>query len=417
MSPPQFSSRRNFMRIFSLAGGYFITSNHLTKISEPNYKDWQNIRNLFSLKKDKIYFNNGTYGPNPDLVLETLNSSLNKINATGEYGHTNDTITDLSTFLNVSENELALTHNTTEGINIAAFAIPLKEKDEVILTDQEHAGNAIPWLKIKKEKNINIKVFTPKQTQEENIEAIKSLITKKTKVIAIPHVTCTNGITFPIKAISSLARQNNIYTCIDGAHTLGTLNLDLKELDVDFYAMCGHKWLCGPGGTGVLYVNNRVLSQSEPVFVGAYSTGEWVMSTQNQDYQTYNPTAHRFYYGTQNKALYDGMSAAIKFHTSIGKQRIQDRVKALNQYLYDQLSTLSSKIDILTPKDPESRLCMVTFRPKNKDYNELGEVLSQRKIRVRRVPESNLNAIRISTHIYNFEEEIDKLVEVMDEFL
>ena len=371
---------------------------------------WAMLRNSFPLADTRAYLNNGTFGPSPYPVLDALKESLEKINQTGEYGHTNHIREELANFVGAKTSEISLTHNTTEGINIVAWGVPLKRGDEVIISLHEHVGNALPWLNRAKLDGIVLRTFEPSITRQENYDKVKALINSKTRVIALPHITCTTGLVFPIKEICELAKQKNIFTAIDGAHSAGTFDLDLNELGCDFYSMCGHKWLLGPGGSGFLYVREELLDTLQVYHVGAYSDTGWDLYSNPPAIAEYVPTAHRYDYGTQGTALYEGVGAAAKFHTSIGKRKVEARVRELSSYLFEGLSEFSSKIDILTPHEESSRICMVTFKPKNHEYRKFANDLSAKGFRIRVVPESHLDAIRISTHIYNSKQELDNLL-------
>jgi len=373
---------------------------------------WTQIRAQFPMTRDRVYLNNGTFGPAPYPVQKALESSLTEINTSGEYGSTDPERKILAAFFHVKTSELSLTHNTTEGINIMAWGIPLEKGDEVILTNQDHAGNALPWLNRAKIQGIVLRAFSPAATAEENLRLIESLVTSKTKVIAIPHVTCTNGLVFPIREISEFARSRGIITAIDGAHGAGVFDLDLTQLGCDLYAGCCHKWLLGPSGTGFVYVREEMLERMQPLFIGAGSDTSWDLFS-NPPTLEYIASAHRFDYGTQSASLMKGVSAAVAFHLEIGKEKIEARVRELNQYLFDGLTDLTDKLEIVTPAEPQSRISMLAFCPKNTSYQTTGTELANHGFRVRQVPEGRLNGIRISTHIYNSKKEIDQFLEVL----
>ena len=139
----------------------------------------------------------------------------------GEYKGTEKARTRLAQFLGCEEAELSLTHNTTEGINLMAWGLPLKAGDEVIVSTHEHVGNALPWLNRAKLEGIRLVPIIPGLTQEENLKRIQASISSKTRVIALPHITTTTGTVFPIQAIAEMARKQGIWTCIDGAHGPG----------------------------------------------------------------------------------------------------------------------------------------------------------------------------------------------------
>lgn len=384
-------------------------------LSLPDPEFWLQVRDTFPLTKNRVYFNNGTFGPAPFPVLEKVEAINQLVSTTGEYGNTDQERIAIAEFLNCQTEELSLTHNTTEGINIMAWGLRLKAGDEVILTTHDHAGNALPWLNRAKLDGIILKTFSPANTQEENLDLVKSLCGPRTKVIAIPHITCTTGLVFPIREISEYARSKEIYTAIDGAHGAGTFNLNLHELGCDFYAGCFHKWLLGPSGTGFLYVKKEKLNELQALQIGGYSDLGWDILSSPPVLKGYVDTAHRFDYGTQSKALYAGVKAAADFHSAIGKQKVEDRIRTLNQRLFEGLTEIGGSFEVLTPEEKDSRLPMVTFRSKTLAIEELNQKISKNGFRVRQIHEAGLNAIRVSTHIYNSEEEIDGFLQLLQE--
>ncbi len=378
---------------------------------------WKAIRSQFPLTTDRIYLNNGTFGPAPFSVLDALEKSNRDINTSGEYGNSDQERIQLAQFLRIQPTELSITHNTTEGINILAWGIPLQSGDEVILTTHEHVGNALPWLNRAKYDGIVLRTLEPKATQEENLTEVQKLINPKTKVIALPHVTCTTGLVFPIQEICKLAQTHGILTAIDGAHGAGTFNLDLHALGCDFYAGCFHKWMLGPSGTAFLYVKEAALEKVRPLMIGGHSDTGWNMTVNPPTLAGYVPSARRFDYGTQSRSLAVGMVAASEFHEKIGKANIETRLRTLNQHLLDGLSEMNSKLDILTPVEKESRISLLSFRPKNMSYQTCGNALGKAGFRIRQVPEGGVNAIRVSTHVYNTKDELDAFVVALKQIL
>ncbi len=378
---------------------------------------WDQIRTQFPLTKERVYLNNGTFGPAPFRVTKALEESLYLINSTGEYGQTDAEREKLAAFLGVQTKELSLTHNTTEGINIMAWGIPLERGDEVILTKHDHAGNALPWLNRARLQGIVLKTFEPASTQEENLKLISGLISSKTKVLAIPHVTCTTGHVFPIRELCELARSRGVFSAIDGAHGAGSLELNVKNLGCDFYAGCCHKWMNGPSGTAFLYVKEDLLDVLQPYQIGGASDSGWDMTTDPPSLKGYAPSAHRYDYGTQSTALMKGVAAAIDFQEELGREKIESRIRELNQYLYEGVLSMGSRIEMLTSPEPESRISMVSFRPKNVTYQLAGNELGKLGFRIRQVPEGGVNAIRVSTHIYNSKSEIDNFLKVLPKVL
>lgn len=368
---------------------------------------WEEVRMQFPLTHARTYFNNGSIGPSPYPVLEAVRLKMEELNALGEYKGHEDSRKPIAEFVKVPYHEISLTHNTTEGINIIAAGLPLKRGDEVIMTSHEHAGNALPWLNQKKLKGFKIKVFTPADTAEDNLNLINDLITEKTRVIAVPHITCTTGHLLPVQQIAELAHDKKIWVFYDGAHAAGSIALDLKKIGCDFYASCGHKWLLGPSGTGFLYVREEMFDVVQAGFIGAYSDTGWEITEERQMLSGYMPDAHRYDYGTQSAALSNGLKTAVAFINEIGMPRVESYSRGLTTLLRNNLANLGGDLDILTPEEEISRSTMVTFRLPDMHYRDFGKLASENKFRIRLVPESKLNAIRISTHIYNNKNEIE----------
>jgi L-cysteine/cystine lyase len=372
---------------------------------------WAFVRDQFPLKKSRVYFNNGTMGPSPYPVIEMIKKSLIEANTEGEYAVHEASREKLAEFLNAKTSEISLTHNTTEGLNIIALGLPLKKGDEVIMTSHEHVGNAAPWLNVAKLKGVIIKTFIPAATAKENIDRVNALINSKTKAIAIPHITCTTGVVMPVKEIAALGKSKKLFVCIDGAHGPGSVAVDMKELNCDFYASCGHKWLMGPLGTGFLYVKEEMLDVLQPYNIGAYSIDTYELSEQKQLLGSYAPSAHKYDYGTQSPYLYQGLAAAVNFVSLIGAKRVAERSRTLAQNMQEQLLSLDKKIEMLTPTETQSRGTMIGFRVKGMELSEFEKKANQNFFRLRMVRESNLNSVRVSTHIYNNFDEINEFVD------
>ena len=383
-------------------------------VGEDDEAYWSNVRQLFPLTRERIYLNNGTLGPSPYPVIEAVRQGMMKSDEYGDYGGYEDCINSIAAFTGSDKNEIALTHNVTEGINIACWGVPLKRRDEVIITDQEHVGNALPWLNRQKLHGIVLKTFTPAPTAAETLERIAALITKKTRVIAVPHIPCTQGQILPVKEICTLAREKGIYSCIDGAHGPGMLPLNLHDMGCDTYASCGHKWMLGPKGTGFLYVRAGFGAVLQPYFVGGGSAGgDWDIVHSPGYMPPYADSAHRYFGGTQSLGLSMGVTASIDFLESIGMGNVNRRIKYLGNYVQQGLLSLGDKIELITPAEEQSYCGVNSFRIKDVPYNEFYKNCFQNNIRVRAVPENGIDCIRVSTHIYNNRQEVDSLIDLV----
>ena len=400
----------------ALSAGMAYSQIHTSQVpvdSTNNESFWKLVRSQFPLTKDITYLNNGTMGVSPYAVIDAVHQKSVSINTKGTYGGgDHEAIDAISKFVGANKDEIVFTHNVTEGNNIIAQGLPLKKGDEVILTTHEHVGGALPWLNRAKQDGIILKVINLGNTAAETLSNIEAAITKKTKAFALPHIPCTIGQILPAKEIAALAKSKGIFSFFDGAHGPGMLNLNLHDMDCDFYSSCCHKWMLGPKGTGFLYIKKEKLETLKPLMVGAYSDSGWDMLSNPPTMTGYSPSAHRFYYGTQSAELYEGIIAAIKFHETIGKQTIEDRVKYLASYLREGLKNLGPNIELVTPDEAVSRGAVTAFRLKNMTMQKFQELGNKENFTIRTVPENNVNVIRISTHIYNQIEEIDKFIDL-----
>lgn len=375
-------------------------------------KYWELVRQQFPLTKDWAYLNTGTMGASPYPVIEAVRKGMMDGDQYGNYGGWEHTSGKLAKFTGANEDEIALTHNVTEGINIMCWGLPLKKGDEVIVTTHEHVGNALPWLNRQKLDGIVLRTFTPAATADETLNRIAALINKKTRAIAVPHIPCTQGQVLPAKEISRLGKEKGLFVVLDGAHGPGMLMLDLHDIGCDAYASCSHKWMLGPKGTGFLYVRKDFQDTLQTYFVGGGSDdSKWNMAIAHPQIGAYASSAHRYYGGSQNIGLYKGVEAAIDFIDSIGLQHIHDRISMLGAYIQQQLLSLGDKIELMTPVEERSRAGMTGFRIKGVSSEKFYSAMLDQRIRIRMVAENSLNSLRVSTHIYNTKAEIDKLVE------
>jgi selenocysteine lyase/cysteine desulfurase len=311
---------------------------------------WDFIRTLFPLKSDLTFLNNGTMGITPYPVLEALNKSFHHIAENGAYPmHDGSFEESLAQILGCKGSELAITKNVSEGVNLACRAIPLKKGDEVIITLHEHVGGCAAWLYRAKTEGIVLKLAALGATAEETLNNIKAVKTKNTKVIAVPHIPCTIGQVLPVNQICAWAKANGIISAIDGAHPLGMLQMNLKEMGCDYYSGCFHKWLLGPIGTGFFYASEEILPRSVIHHVAAYSVDKFDMSTNPPSMgELVNKTA-RYSYGTFPGPMYDGAKAAMQFYQKIGPALIEKRVKYLSKEVMNGLMEINENPNVKFP--------------------------------------------------------------------
>ena len=390
--------------------GVTIYSKH--KSDSENF--WKDIRKNFLLHEKRVYFNTAAMGPSAREVVDTIHEKNVEIETKGETLHIllEEATEKVGHFFNVTGNSIVLTRNATEGVNIIANSLPLEKGDEVIITTHEHIGGAAPWIALGQRKGVSVKCVELDLTGKNNFEKLKENVTSKTKAICFSHVTCTTGMVLPAKEIADFCRANNIYSCVDGAQAAGMISVDLKDLNPDFYAFSGHKWLYGPVGTGALYIKPDLITNLIPPFTGAYSIAKFNLKEGEIEY---SEKANRMEFGTRNSAHFYAFGTALDFIGKLGGIKvIEERGRYLANRLKQKLVEVEG-VELLTPMDEEYSGAIVTFRIKKMDFYDVNKMLDKKRFRVRKIYEADLDAIRISCGINNSMEEIDRLVMEIEE--
>ncbi len=365
---------------------------------------WKLVRSCFYLTSDGIYMNSGSYGMQPMMVVNALVEQ--NVSFAKQFSPQADPSADLkkklAEFVGALPEEIAILRNTTEAMNAAAASFALEKGDEILTTNMEHAGGTGMWeMKADKEKLKIKKVDLPFRPADkaELFELFRKNITKKTRIITFSHITFTNGMLLPAREICDLARSRGIVTVIDGAHSPGLTVVNLHEMGCDFFASSLHKWLLAPRGVGMLYVRKGLFSERK-LYPLIASIGWDKRETYAAIFETI---------GTINMGPPAGLEKSLEFFNLIGKKRICDRIKELNNYLFDKLQNIKG-IEIFSPANTDLRTGMVAFKIKNVALSDAADKLwKMGPVRIRQVLEYNYNLIRLSTHIYNTKAEIDRV--------
>ena len=399
------------------ADGYQSATTPVWTADDPE-EFWRQVRAQYPMTPERTYFNTGGLGPAPGRVLDMLTVASRQLQERVETGH--DFFAQarviVAGYLGAKPAEVCFTRNTTEGTCIVAGGLELQAADEVIFESHAHPGGSFPWLNRQRADGIVVKTFEPDPTNAAaNVERIAALITPRTKVVQVSHITSPTGIILPVPAIGELARQHKLWFHVDGAQSAGMIPIDLRTLGCDSFATSGHKWIGGPHETGILWIRADRMEEVTPRHVGAYSSED--VNLKNPGTFIYSPGAHRYEYGTRNAASVLALAEATRFQSEIGRDRIAARGRQLARRVRAGLEKIDS-VEILTPADPALCGSMITFRSVKLAYGKIFErLLADHHLRTRPVSEVDLDAIRISTHLFNSIEECDRLVGALDEVL
>jgi len=370
---------------------------------------WRAVRTQYPLLDDPLYLNTGGIGPASQSVLDAVSGTMRQLQEHSETGHAlfEPAREAMARFVGAQAAEICFVRNATEGNSIIAAGLALGPGDEVIFESHAHPGGSFPWLNQAKQRGVVVRLFEPDPTSHEaNLARIRALITPRTKVIQVSHITCTTGLIFPLKEIAALAREHGIWFHVDGAQAVGMIPVDFAAIGCDSYAFSGHKWLGGPHETGVLYIRRDRLEAVAPTGIGAYS-GEL---SELPGTLEYHGAASRHEYGSRNAGLVTGLVAALRLQEQIGRDRVAQHGKELATQLQAGLTGIEG-IEVLTPRRDELRASMTTIRHARADAAKFfGHLLSKHRLRCRPVTEQKLNAVRISTHVFTSAGDCERVI-------
>lgn len=372
---------------------------------------WNSLKDQFVFSPELRYFNNASLGSSPSIVRKATNNYRNTLDSFPSkymWGGWKKEIEEVrlktAEFFSVSEEEIALIHNTTEGMNLIARSFNLSPGDEIILADHEHPSGTIPW-EVWQE-SLGIKLIRPTlpllpNSMDEIVSVYENAITAKTKIISMCHIVNTNGMILPVKEVSKMAHEKGILVAVDGAQAAGMFQIDLHELECDFYAASSHKWLFSPKGVGVLYAKQESQHFLKPLIVANGHTDTSIRRLEN--------------YNTRNLPEVLGLGTAINYLTEISLEKIQNRSYELKAYFRSKIAA-NTNLKLKTPEGDDLSAAIQVLEVIGQNVNEVKNSLFENYgIDCRPMNNFGLNALRISLAIYITKKDIDYLVDALTE--
>jgi selenocysteine lyase/cysteine desulfurase len=375
---------------------------------------WRRVREEFRLEPGLVHLNSGTLGACPGPVIDVVTEALRELEgnpARQMFGPGTERMEQVrlraAAFLGAEPDEVALTRNTTEGMNAVAEGLDLGPGDRVLTSNHEHGGGMVCWQHLRQRRGIAIDYFElPRRVRrvEQVVELVTHHVTPDTRVVSLSHVDTICGVRLPMAALAAELRDRGVLLACDGAQAPGQVGVDVKALGVDSYACSGHKWLLAPKGTGLLYVRREAQERIRP---GLLYSG----------YTAYTASS-----GTRDLAGIVGLAAALDFQQAVGRERIVARCRELAQRIRRRLEDLGGLV-VLTPEASELSGAIVTAAVRRGDAGDLVTRMDrEHRVVLKRaqstyayctdedLPVESYNAIRFSPHVFNDETEIDRAV-------
>jgi len=373
-------------------------------------KYWKRIRDeQFSLPDERVFLNNGSLGVAPKFVVHAVTDYLERSAALllpdGEYPRWGYETLDahrtiLSAYLGCAKDDLAFTHNATEALSTIAAGIDLQAGDEVVMTDLEHTSGKAGWNVRRARHGIAVRevaIPMPPSGPDQLADVMISAIGPRTRVLFFSGILSGTGTVMPVRKICDAARAKGVITVVDGAHMNGQIPMRIEELGCDYYAGSPHKWMFAPAGCGILWGRSEMLGKLWPSIV----TGAWDRKESH--------AARFMLMGTNNRAIFEGMVAGVKFANSIGPDRIYNRIHALAKQIRDRAAKLDY-LRVLTPPDDRLYGSLATFEMPGINREKFGRLCRERKMWM-----AGGDRLRVSAHIHTRPKDIDMLFTTLAE--
>ena len=373
---------------------------------------------------DLVYLDNAATTQKPKVVIDTINDYYRKTNSNIHRGvhtlsqrateHYENARTKIANFINSeSEKEIIFVRGATEAINLVAnsYVRPLlNQDDEMIISQMEHHANIVPWQMICKEIGAKLIILPMNQKGELIISELENIINKKTKFIAINHVSNSLGTVNSIEDIVRIAHENNIKILVDGAQAIQHIPINMKKINADFYCFSGHK-IYAPSGIGILYGKKKLLDEMLP-----YQGGGDMIKSVTFEKTIYNDVPNKFEAGTPNISGAIALGAAIDYITNLGIKNIAKHETELLEYATEKISKIKG---VRIIGNAENKASVLSFVIDNVHPHDVGTIMDAEGVAIRAGNHCNQPVMdfysipataRASFAIYNTKEDVDKLI-------
>ncbi|MEQ8526102.1 aminotransferase class V-fold PLP-dependent enzyme [Gracilimonas sp.] len=386
-------------------GNYSGTAKEIAR----NEDFWAHVQQAFTVDRSLINLNNGGVSPSPAFVQEAMKKHLDFSNQAPVYNmwrilepRREGVRQRLARNFGVDTEEIAITRNASESLQICQFGFDLKAGDEVLTTDQDYPRMINTFKQRERREGIKlnqISIPVPAEDDAEIVRRFEEAITPNTKLILMCHIINLTGQILPVKKVVQMARKKGIPVIVDGAHAFAHFTFNHSDLDCDYYTSSLHKWLFAPHGTGMLYVRKNKIKDLWPLMAAEES--------QDEDIRKFEEI------GTHPAANFLAIGEALTFHEGIGSARKEARLKHLNDLWIDELVD-GDKVVLHTSRNPTYACGIATVEIKGMEPNDLNSAL-WRDYRIITTPinRDQFRGIRVTPNVYTTLEEIDRFISAM----
>ena len=383
----------------------------------------------WSLRPGVTYLNHGSFGPSPKSVIAARQAWIERLESEPMDFLVRQLETllaearqKLAPFCGTSAENLLFVDNATFGMNIVAQSLPLAAGDEILLTDHEYGAVTRIWRRVCEQTGAILKIARlpdPITSRDDVVDAIAMAVTPQTRVAIISHVTSPTAVTLPVAAICRRLRSttSRLRICIDGPHAPGIVPLEIDRLDCDFYAASGHKWLSGPFGSGFLYVHPRMQRQLRPLIVSWGDSLTGAAANWRDEFT---------WLGTRDPSPFLALPVAVEFLEKIGLETFRETTHSLAQYAREKIVALT-RLEPLVPDSPEWYGPMIalplpaalseTKSGAGRTHSLQVALWERDQIEIPVTQWRGRRFLRVSCHLYNNREEIDRLTEALRRLL
>lgn len=418
--------KRNFLKAGTLLGlGTLVNSKGIGRNIDMSWNDdhqmnwmetdetrfWENIRKMYDLKPDYINLENGYYCIQPKPILEAFQKHVAEVNLQGayymrtvQYDNKKRVAAKLAELAGCSKDELIITRNTTESLDMIIAGLDWKEGDEAVMADQDYGAMLDMFKQISRRfgvVNKMISVPNHPKSDEEIVALYENAITPKTKLLMLCHMINITGQILPVRKICDMARKKGVLVMVDGAHAFAHFHYKISELNCDFYGCSLHKWLSNPLGAGFLYVRKEHVSKVWPLFAES--------EMDRNDIYRLNHT------GTIPVHTDLAIENAIDFYLKLGADRKEKRLRYLQQYWTEKVRAFP-KVILNTPAEQQRACAIANVGVEGLKPSQLADMLLKKYgIYTVAIDGKGVHGVRITPNIYTRTSELDALVKALKE--